>query len=130
MKNPMRSINQSVRAALCGTISLALLLSALAVVPQVAEAVGRGYQLQISNRSSYDIHHLYLSPTQDNNWGSDQLGENTIDSGKTHTLSAIPPDHYDIRIVDEDQDGCELRNVAITKNVSLTITDKLLQQCQ
>jgi hypothetical protein len=110
--------------------SLALFLSALAIVPQATEARGRGYQLHIANRSSYGIHHIYLSSSQEDNWGPDQLGERTIEPGEAYTLRGIPPDEYDVRIVDEDQDICEVRHVPIAENASVTLTDELLQTGQ
>jgi hypothetical protein len=153
MTTSIRSMTHSLRAALCGTLSLALLLSTLTVMPHAADAAGRGYpsreraeqprhgsqgmeargrgyQMRITNNSSYSIHHLYLSSSQDDSWGSDQLGERTIEPGETYTLRGIPPDEYDIRIVDEDQDACEVRQVTLTGNIPVTITDEVLERCQ
>jgi hypothetical protein len=94
------------------------------------EARSRGYQMRITNNSSSSIHHLYLSSSQDDSWGRDQLGEQAIEPGETYTLRGIPPDDYDIRIVDADQNACEVRKVTITENVPVTITDEALERCQ
>jgi hypothetical protein len=37
-------------------------------------AQGSRYSLRIENRSMYDIHHLYLSSSDDRRWGLDLLG--------------------------------------------------------
>jgi hypothetical protein len=130
MRKLARSITRSLYAGICGTVSLALLLSAMAVLPPRVEAQPRGYQLQLANRSSYGIHQLNLSPSDDENWGPNQLSGRTLQPGGTFTLSAIPAGEYDIRIVDEDQDACEVQNVSIARNASVVITDELLLGCQ
>jgi hypothetical protein len=109
---------------------LALLIGALVVVPQAAEAQGRRYMLTLQNRSSYDIHRLFMSPSDVENWGPDQLGTRVIHSGQSFTLTNITPGEYDIAIADEDGDKCILKAVPIFNDKSWSLSDQNLLQCQ
>jgi hypothetical protein len=65
--------------------------------------------LAIKNTSKWAVHHLYMSPANENEWGPDQLGTNSIAPGETFTLKNIPCDTYDIKVVDEDGDECMIK---------------------
>src|SRR5687767_10782709 len=62
--------------------------------------------VELTNESAWAIHELYVSTVSDEEWGPDQLREQTIETGGTFRLSGIPCDDYDVRIVDEDGDAC------------------------
>jgi hypothetical protein len=133
MRQLARSITRSLYAGIGGTVSLALLLGAMAVLPPRVEAQGRRSQLQVSNSSSYGLHQLNLSPSDDENWGPNYLSGRTLQPGGTFTLSAIPDGAYDLRIVySEDQRACELRNVTFDRPITLLekITDESLRDCE
>jgi len=100
--------------------------SLLLAAPALAATV------RIVNSSAWEIHHLYLSPSDTVNWGPDQLGDAIIagDNG-TFTLTNIPADDYDIRIVDEDGDECVIEDVDIdADHETWSITSKDLLACQ
>src|SRR3954447_3859504 len=79
-----------------------------------AQAEGKKATVKIVNKSDYDIHHMFLAPHGDDNWGPDQLGEHTITKkGGSFTLSSIPCETYDVQLVDEDGDKCEVESVDI-----------------
>lgn len=101
----------------------ALLLCSLAP-PADASSV------RIHNRSSWDIHELYLSPVDDDDWGPDQLGRHVIGSGETFTLTDVRCDSYDVRLVDEDDDACVVGDVRLCGKETWTITDRELLACQ
>lgn len=85
----------------------------------------------IKNRSSWDIHELYLSSTDDDEWGPDQLGSQVIDSGGKFVLHSIPCDAYDVRLVDEDGDACVVEAVALCADQGdWVISDRDLLACQ
>jgi len=67
----------------------------------------------IENQSSWEIHQLYLSSTEDEEWGPDQLGSQIIESGGNFQLHGIPCDDYDVRLVDEDGDICIVGGVPL-----------------
>jgi hypothetical protein len=76
-----------------------------------ASASGEGQlsTLVITNKSGWAVHHLYLSPTKENEWGQDQLGTNVVETGEAFTLNSIPCNTYDIKVVDEDGDECVVK---------------------
>ena len=108
-----------------------LLLLVVLLFPLAATAQRRGARVKIINQSKWEIHHLYLSPKGDNEWGPDQLGEEIIKKGHTFTLTNIRCNHYDIRVVDEDGDECVIEDVSLCRDESFwKITDKALLECE
>jgi hypothetical protein len=105
-----------------------LLFAALLVAVAAVASAG---QLRIRNTSNWDIHYLYVSSVNTNQWGPDQLGaDNIIPSGGSWTLSGIACGRYDIKVVDEDSDECEIRDVRLCGNETWTITNDNLLRCQ
>jgi len=100
----------------------------------VSDAVaGKTATVKIVNQSSWEIHEFYLSPTgPEDEWGPDQLQDKVINAkGGNFTLTSIPCDTYDVKLVDEDQDECEVEKVDICGGKETwTITDKDLVRCQ
>ncbi|MBK6727818.1 MAG: hypothetical protein IPG63_11230 [Xanthomonadales bacterium] len=105
-------------------------LVAMAVGP-IVHAGKYDSVVKIVNESLWDIHHLYLSSVDDEEWGPDQLGDAVIGSGETFQLRGIPCDDYDVRIVDEDGDSCVVGGVTLCGGKdSWVITDEDLLTCQ
>jgi hypothetical protein len=87
--------------------------------------------VKVINQSKWEIHHLYLSPTSDEAWGPDQLEDEILAKGDTLTLTGIPCDEYDIKVVDEDGDECIIEAVDLCRDASYwKITDKDLLECE
>lgn len=108
---------------------LAFSFALLFTVP--AAAVDTDATVVISNKSSWQLHEIYLSSVDDESWGPDQLGENIIDTGESFTLRRIPCDAYDVRLVDEDQDVCVVRAIPLCVDKGdWVITDEALLDCQ
>jgi hypothetical protein len=93
--------------------STLLLAAALAVAASGASAGRYDSDVTIHNRSDWDIHALYLSSVDEDDWGPDQLGRHIIESGDRFTLKGIPCDDYDVRLVDEDGDVCVVGGVSL-----------------
>ena len=83
----------------------------------------------ISNESRWDIHRLYVSSTDSRGWGEDQLEDDILASGQTLTLRGVRCDSYDVKMVDEDGDVCELRGVDMSGGQEWTITNETLVNC-
>lgn len=96
-----------------------------------AEA-GKKASVKIVNKSKWDIHHLYMSPADEKDWGPDQLGKNVISAGGgTFTLSDIPCDTWDVKVVDEDDDECVIEDADVCKDqYEWKITNDELLKCQ
>jgi hypothetical protein len=103
-----------------------LLGLALAAVCTTALAA----ELRITNESLWDIHRIYLSSADDPNWGPDQLEEDILESGGTLRLHGVACDTYDIKLIDEDGDVCEMRGVKLCGDKVWTITNDSLLSCQ
>ena len=89
-------------------VALALVLAALPALALASNAT-----VEIFNKSDWDIHHFFLSPTDEDEWGPDQLGDAVLESGASFELQDIPCDSYDVKVVDEDGDECVVPGVDI-----------------
>jgi opacity protein-like surface antigen len=103
-----------------------LLVAALAAVATAAFAA----DLVIRNQSHWDIHRIYLSSTDSDEWGEDQLDDDILKSGQTLTLTGVTCDYYDVKLVDEDGDTCELRDVKLCGDKVWNIDDDELLGCE
>jgi hypothetical protein len=101
------------RAALTAAAA-ALAAVASGVRPRSAPARAQpAGSVKITNRSDWEIHHLYLSPTSTDDWGPDQLQDAVLGTGESFTLTGVPCDSYDVKLVDEAGDECVVVDVAI-----------------
>lgn len=108
------------------TLALATLLLCAA-----APAFAKGATVKVINQSKWEIHHIYLSPANDDDWGPDQLEDSILAKGESLTLHSIPCDDYDIKVTDEDGDECVIEAVSLCKDNSYwKITDKDLLKCE
>ncbi|UXI69962.1 hypothetical protein [Tahibacter amnicola] len=88
-------------------------------------------QVTFQNNSDWAIDQLYFSRASSNHWGTDQLGKTTVGSGDSFTLTQIPCGSYDVKLVDEDGDQCEITNVQLcAESHTWAISDKDLVKCQ
>ena len=103
-----------------------LLLSALAAPAFAAKAT-----VKVINQSKWEIHHLFLSSSSEAEWGPDQLDDELLDKGEQITLTGIPCDEYDLKVVDEDGDECVIEAVDRCRDNSFgKIPDKDLLECE
>ncbi len=107
---------------------LGSLLLSLAATSAVA---GTNSKVIIVNQSKWAIHEMYFSPTDQTEWGDDQLGDKTIETGEQFTLSGVPCDKWDVKVVDEDGDECIVENVGLCDDSDKwVIKDSDLLACQ
>ena len=116
------------RIALVAAVLFAMTALAL---PLPSKASAQKAEFMIVNKSDWDIYHLYLSRTDKESWGPDQLGDNVIRHSESYTLKNIPCGEYDIKVVDEDGDECIIEDVVMCKDhTHWDITNKELARCQ
>ena len=73
--------------------------------------------------------HLYLSPADNNQWGTDQLNESAIAPGASRTLN-VSWDQATVKIIAEDRDGCFLTTTAdASSSIEWTITNSTAANC-
>ncbi|HET9768276.1 MAG TPA: hypothetical protein VFS60_15590 [Thermoanaerobaculia bacterium] len=108
-----------------------LLATAVAVSLAIPAGAAKPADVKVTNRTDWEIHELYLSPVDDENWGPDQLRDEVIGKDESFTLVGVPCDEYDVKIVDEDDDACIVAQVDICgENHQWTITSDDLLQCE
>ena len=82
--------------------------------------------INIVNNTGYDIYFLYVSPSQDNEWGDDILGNRILEDGETFTYrlpkSLSNVSEYDFLAEDEDDDILVKLNVTVVNNARIVFT--------
>lgn len=101
------------------------------VACQKETAVATTSSVKLINKSKWDIHHLFLSPVDETEWGPDQFGDHVLEAAGTFTLTDITCDTYDVKVVDEDGDECVIEDAAICgEDLEFKITSALLLECE
>jgi len=109
-------------------LSLAALLLFAVSIPAFA---AKHATVKVINQSKWEIHHVYLSPTGDDNWGPDLLEDEILEKGDSLTLTNISCDTYDVKVVDEDGDECVIEEADLCGDNSYwKITDAELLACE
>lgn len=105
----------------------ALLVLCALTVPAFAKKA----TVKVINQSKWEIHHLFLSSSTEEEWGPDQLEDEILTKGDSITITQIPCDTYDVKVVDEDGDECIIEEVDLCRDHSFwKITDKDLLECE
>ena len=106
----------------------ALLLVCAVSLPVLAATKAN---VRVTNLSDFTIHHLFLSPASEEHWGPDQLRDDVIETDDSFTITSIPCDAYDVKVVDEDGDECIVEEVDICGNGQhWKITNEDLLECE
>ena len=109
----------------------AILGSLLLILVAAPAFAAKNSKIIVVNKSQWAIHEMYFSPTDETEWGEDQLGNKTIETGEQFTLSGVPCDKWDVRVVDEDGDECVIENVGLCADTDKwVIEDSDLLACQ
>ncbi len=132
MRNYHALVGRSTRSIISRLMILAVVLCAFAAIPLLASSAPTPQaEFMIENKSEWDIHHMFLSPTDDNRWGPDQLGDHVLKAGTSFTLQNIPCDNYDIKVVDDDGDECIIADIRMCKDhTHWDLTNKELLKCE
>jgi hypothetical protein len=109
-----------------------LLFVAVFAVSAVAVAGPKWWHgsLTVENRSSYDVHHLYLTPAHKISWGKDWLGDDVLQPHEKITITGLDCADYDIKVIDDDGDACIIEDIDLCQqDLGWEITDKELASC-
>lgn len=83
------------------------------------------------NRSNRTIFEVFSSPSSDNNWGPDRLGQNVVPAGRSFVVR-LPQGEclYDVRVVYDRQGGPaeERRNINLCNLTELAFDGRQAQQ--
>ena len=102
----MRSSHESKQGKARGLFALCAALCVFAAMPLLSSARVRSASISIANNSGRSIIHVYLSHTDADDWGPNQLGDSAIASGESYTISNVSWDAPQIKVVAEDGNGC------------------------
>ena len=72
------------------------------------------------------IHEIYFSPSTQDDWGDDHLGHKVLKPGMALTLTGVTAGKWNVRLVDDDEDECIVKNQQISASEKLSIDDDLL----
>ena len=88
-------------------------------------------KLKIHNKSKWTVHHFFMSPVKEDEWGPDQLRDEVIEPGESFELRNIPCATYDLKVVDEDGDDCVIPGEKFCGHeASWDLTSKDLVACE
>lgn len=103
----------------------------LAASGGAARAEGKHSKVTVVNESDWRLDQFFMSPADQDDWGADQLGDAVIATGQRFTLSDVPCDTWDLKVVDEDGDECVVEAVDLCRdNAVWKLTSKALLACQ
>ena len=110
---------------------LGMFIGMMAFGPLLSKAHAPTTAITIVNNSSREIRHVYLSPPDQNTWGSDQLVNSVIaPNGGSFTISDANCGGASIKVIAEDHEGCfTYKVVACSSSVTWTITNDDSRDC-
>jgi len=83
-------------------------------------------KITIVNNTGYTVYYVYASPSDDDDWGEDLLGDKILRNGQSTEITLKLPLNaksvYDILLEDEDEDTYSKFNVRITNNMRVEFT--------
>lgn len=119
--------NSRAMSKFCWLVTLCIALSALAAISSARTATT---SVNIVNNSSREIHNVYLSHVNADDWSGNQLGTATIAPGQSYALNNIACDQQQVKVIGEDQDGCFLSTVVnCGDSATWTITNNTATDC-
>jgi hypothetical protein len=88
-------------------------------------------QVELRNDSRWSLQELYFAPVGSDRWGPNQLSRKAVHPEDSFTLTGIRCDKYDVKLVDEDDNECVVRDVALCATDKIWhINDRDLVRCQ
>jgi hypothetical protein len=109
-------------------VSGAMVLAA-ALMPTAAVAQNYEQTFTVINDSHYRINHVYVSPVYKGVWGNDKLGSRYLFPNYRFDL-AVSPGWYDVKLIDQYGNACQINAVDFRDGNTWTITDALLLTCE
>ena len=103
-----------------------ILIALLAFAGASSVAAQNLPSINIVNRTGYTIYLIYMSPSENDEWGDDLLGEDILENGESFTCRLLQPlsqvKVYDIAVKDEDGDTYIKWEVTLTNNARIEFT--------
>ncbi len=108
MRSSVEKLQNKKRSAVIVALICTLVgISAFSSAASTSIASTQPMMIAVTNNSSRDIYHLYLSPADHDAWGPDLLAEGTLlKPGQTFTISEASCAGNEIKVIAEDKQGC------------------------
>ena len=111
-------------------VVLSIFIGLMICAPLLSRAHSPTTSITIVNNSSREIRHVYLSASDSDNWGSDQLGHSVIAAGGGSVTLNVACDAANIKVITEDHQGCFLyKIVSCSQATTWTITNDATPDC-
>lgn len=112
-------------------LALGIFVGLMVCSPLLSTAHAPATAITIVNNSSHEVRHVFLSAPDQNNWGSDQLGNSVIPAnGGSATIGNVSCNGSGVKVIAEDEDGCFVYQVvACSDSVTWTITNDAARDC-
>jgi hypothetical protein len=91
-------------------VASCLAVVALASITLQATQQRRNLDFTLVNKTGLTINEVYLSPTNDDEWGEDVMGKDVLKNGEKVDITFSSSEtecNWDLKIVDEDDDDVE-----------------------
>lgn len=102
------------------------LLGLAACVPDQRPMTGMSScdtRFRVANNSTMMINEVYFSHASMSDWGSDQLGNDTLAPGNSQAFRASQTGYYDFKIVWANGQKAELRQVDICRASTISVSN-------
>lgn len=110
-------------------IIFAVGVAVLVVMPLISSAQP-ATSVTITNSSTREIRHVYLSSVNADDWSNDQLNNSVIGTGQSVTLSDVSCSQQQVKVIAEDQDGCFAATIVnCGDNSTWTVTNTTTFDC-
>ena len=101
-----------------------LCLGTFLTLATVGAAFAGDQDFTLVNSTGVEIHALYVSPADKNEWGKDILGKDTLASGQTAEITFSPKEeaeNWDLRVEDSKGNSIEWTDLDLTEISKVTL---------
>lgn len=130
MNRQQRNSTRRHRLLTTAILSLMAIPLLAGIASQAGSTAAPVLDVSVTNNSSREIHHLYISPADRNEWGPDLLDGRIIKPGESATVNTVCPSN-EIKLIAEDKAGCFMYQPAsCTQSVAeWTVTNQTPVDC-
>lgn len=94
-----------------------LVLACLLLCLTTVSAYAADMYVKVTNKTGFDIYHLYVSDVGSDEWGEDVLDVDVLEDGDTVQvdIKGYSNPKFDVQAEDEDGDTYTIRNINVNK---------------
>ena len=105
-------------------VFVALCLSTILLLANSNTTLAGDQDFTLVNSTGVEIHALYVSPADQNEWGSDILGKDTLADGQSAEITFSPKEEaekWDLRVEDGEGNSIEWSDLDLTEISKVTL---------